>query len=113
VCIYSITSRSSFEELANFLRAKAHLTNDVPISLILVGNKCDMEDSRVVSTLEGHDLAKSLGCQFLEASAKSGINVEQSYYHLVRDIRKRQSLDAEKGHKKLGPRRTYPICVLS
>jgi GTPase KRas protein len=95
-CVYSITSRSSFEELSIFreqiLRVKE--TNDVP--MILVGNKCDLEDSRVVSSLEGHDLAKSFGCQFLEASAKSRINVEQSFFELVRDIRKPRSSAEEK-----------------
>jgi GTPase KRas protein len=98
VCIYSISSRSSFEELATHLRARVPESNDVP--MVLVGNKCDLEASRVVSTAEGHDLAKSFGCQFLEASAKSHINVEQSFFYLVRDIRKRQSLAGE-GHKKL------------
>jgi GTPase SAR1 family protein len=62
----------------------------------------------VEDPLEGHDLAKSFGCQFLEASAKSRINVEQSFFELVRDIRKRQSF-AEEGHKKLSSRRTNKL----
>jgi hypothetical protein len=34
LCIYSITSRSSFVKLATFLRIKAQETNDVPMSFI-------------------------------------------------------------------------------
>lgn len=44
---------------------------------ILVGNKCDMLDEKVVSTEEGQKLADEYGIEFWEASAKNDINVEQ------------------------------------
>ena len=56
--------------------------------MMLVGNKCDLEDEREVTTEEGAALAEKLGCQFKEASAKSRKNVEESFYDLVRAIRK-------------------------
>ena len=43
--------------------------------VILVGNKCDMEDERVISYERGKQLADSLGLQFFETSAKENINV--------------------------------------
>lgn len=37
---------------------------------------------------EGRDLAKSFGCTFIETSAKQRINVDEAFYHVVRDIRR-------------------------
>ena len=46
--------------------------------VILVGNKCDMEDERVISYERGKQLADSLGLEFFETSAKENINVRVS-----------------------------------
>jgi GTPase KRas protein len=58
------------------------------VPLVLVGNKIDLPDSRVVSTEEGQELAKKLNCPFLEASAKQRVNVDESFYQVVREIRR-------------------------
>ena len=42
----------------------------------MVGNKCDMEDERVISFERGKQLADSLGLEFFETSAKENINVK-------------------------------------
>jgi Ras-related protein Rab-8A len=59
------------------------------VNKILIGNKCDWEDKRVVSTERGQQLADELGIPFLEVSAKSNINVEKAFYSLASDIKKR------------------------
>lgn len=46
--------------------------------VILVGNKCDMEDERVISFERGKQLAEQLGIEFFETSAKENINVKVS-----------------------------------
>ena len=45
--------------------------------MILVGNKCDLEDERVVGKDQGQNLARQFNCAFLETSAKSKINVNE------------------------------------
>lgn len=46
------------------------------VPMILVGNKCDLEDERVVGKEQGQNLARQWNhCAFLESSAKSKINV--------------------------------------
>uniref|UniRef100_A0A8B9HPJ4 Ras-related protein Rap-1b n=1 Tax=Astyanax mexicanus TaxID=7994 RepID=A0A8B9HPJ4_ASTMX len=74
--VYSITAQSTFNDLQDLreqiLRVKD--TEDVP--MILVGNKCDLEDERVVGKEQGQNLARQWNhCAFLESSAKSKINV--------------------------------------
>lgn len=55
---------------------------------ILVGNKCDMEEIRKVSTDEGAELARHFEIPFLETSAKNSINVEQSFITMSKEIKK-------------------------
>lgn len=46
--------------------------------MILVGNKCDLENERVVGKDQGQNLARQWSnCAFLETSAKSKINVNE------------------------------------
>lgn len=48
------------------------------VPMILVGNKCDLEDERVVGKEQGQNLARQwCNCAFLESSAKSKINVNE------------------------------------
>jgi GTPase KRas len=85
--VYSITSRASFEEVETFreqiIRAKGDEPCNIPI--VLVGNKSDLEAERVISTTEGIALAQYYNCPFFETSAKSGINIEESFFQLVRE----------------------------
>lgn len=55
---------------------------------ILIGNKCDWEEKRAVSTEQGQQLADELRIPFLEVSAKNNINIEKAFYNLASDIKK-------------------------
>lgn len=50
--------------------------------MILLGNKVDLE--REVDKAEAEDLAKRLSCNYLETSAKTGVNVEQAFEFIAR-----------------------------
>jgi GTPase KRas len=84
--VYSVASRSTFDRLELFrqvmLRAKRY-----PPIFILVGNKADKSWEREVSKEEGQDLAEKLGCDFIEASAKTGQCVNDLFINLVRKLR--------------------------
>lgn len=59
------------------------------VNKILIGNKCDWEEKRQVSTEQGQALANELGIPFMEVSAKTNINIEKAFYSLAGDIKKR------------------------
>ena len=61
---------------------------NVGVCKILVGNKCDMEESRKVSYEEGLELAKHYEIPFLETSAKNSINVDTSFITMSKEIKK-------------------------
>ncbi|KAF2148922.1 ras-domain-containing protein [Myriangium duriaei CBS 260.36] len=86
--VYSITSKYSFEEIKSFQQRILRVKEKDYFPIIVVGNKCDLEGEREVSTEEGKQLARQFGCPFIETSAKSGTNVENAFYDIVRDIRK-------------------------
>lgn len=55
----------------------------------MIGNKCDWEEKRAVSTEQGQALADELGIPFLEVSAKSNINIDKAFYSLATNIKER------------------------
>jgi len=88
VLVYAITSRGTFDEIQTFRDQILRVKDKDRVPMVLVGNKCDLETERQVTTGEGADLAKSFGCQHYESSAKTRINVEESFFAVVREIRK-------------------------
>jgi len=98
--IYAITSKSSFDEINNFRDQILTVKDKDRVPMFLIGNKCDLDSERQVSTSEGHSLAGRFGCPFLESSAKSRVNVEESFFGLVREIRK--DTGGSGGSKKSG-----------
>eukprot|EP00828_Plagiopyla_frontata_P042666 TRINITY_DN6429_c0_g1_i1.p5 TRINITY_DN6429_c0_g1~~TRINITY_DN6429_c0_g1_i1.p5 ORF type:complete len:106 (-),score=22.88 TRINITY_DN6429_c0_g1_i1:84-401(-) len=67
---------------------------------ILVGNKCDMEDKRKVSFEEGELLAKQFKIKFLETSAKTATNVDDSFQKIARQIIDEKSIPGNSESKK-------------
>lgn len=112
VLVYSISSRASFARIQRFhnqiQRVKESSLSGSPTypgspltasslgssfgnaPVMLVGNKCDRVTEREVSTQEGSALAKELGCDFVEASAKNCVNVEKAFFEVVRQLRKQR-----------------------
>ncbi|XP_035501007.2 ras-related protein Rap-1A-like isoform X1 [Scophthalmus maximus] len=101
--VFSITAQSTFNDLQDLreqiLRVKD--TEDVP--MILVGNKCDLDEERVVGKEQGQNLTCHWNnCAFLETSAKSKINVNEIFYDLVRQINRKTPMEKKKTKKKSG-----------
>ncbi|KAI7850273.1 ras-like protein 1 [Circinella umbellata] len=86
--VYASTSRLSFEEISTFHQQISRVKDRDTFPMVLVANKCDLEQERQVSMQEGRDLARQFGCQFFETSAKQRINVDEAFYGVVRDIRR-------------------------
>ena len=71
--VYDITNAKSFDNIAKWLRnIDEHANEDV--ERMILGNKCDMEDKRVVSKERGDAIAKEHNIKFLETSAKVNLS---------------------------------------
>ncbi|KAI8868547.1 ras protein, partial [Ramicandelaber brevisporus] len=86
--VYSITSRSSFEEVMTIYQQILRVKDVDYFPVLLVANKCDLAMERQVSTNEGRELARMFNCRFIETSAKLRVNVDEAFYGLVREIRR-------------------------
>ena len=59
------------------------------VNKILLGNKCDLQEKKVVDTSRGQALADEYNILFLETSAKNNTNVEEAFFSIARDIKSR------------------------
>ncbi|KAF9459970.1 ras family-domain-containing protein [Collybia nuda] len=89
--VYSVTSRTSFEELRSFYQQIMQVKDQYTIPIVLVANKCDLEYKRQVSRNEGRDLASLFGCPLIETSAKLRINIDEAFGACVRAIRRQNA----------------------
>lgn len=76
--VYDITNRSSFENIGAWLEDCRKQTPK-SVSLVLIGNKNDLQEERQVSYEEGAEFAKNNDMIFLETSAKTGNNVNSVF----------------------------------
>ena len=85
IIVYDVTDHNTFDRVETWYKTvQQHAKDDAQV--IIVGNKCDEEDSRMVSTQEGEELANRLNVPFIEASAKNGLNVSEVFYKLSKLI---------------------------
>ncbi|KAL3120718.1 hypothetical protein niasHT_008010 [Heterodera trifolii] len=85
ILMYDITNEESFNSVQDWCtQIKTYSWENAQV--VLVGNKCDMEDERVVSRERGKQLADQLGLEFFEASAKENTNVKSVFEKLVEII---------------------------
>ena len=80
---YDCTDERSFNNIRNWIRnIEQHASEGV--NKILIGNKCDMMDKKVITTEQGKALADEYQIKFTETSAKSNIGVEEAFFSLAR-----------------------------
>ncbi|MFX0001183.1 MAG: Rab family GTPase [Candidatus Hodarchaeota archaeon] len=85
--VYDVTRYNTLENINNrWLRDfKKHVKKKG--AFILIGNKSDLKDQRVIPTQRGKELAKKIkASHFIETSAKLGENIEEAFSLLVHEI---------------------------
>lgn len=86
--VYDITRRETFNHLGAWLEdARQHSNSNMTI--MLIGNKSDLDHRRAVSVEEGKEFAREHGLIFLETSAKTADNVEQAFIDTATEIYKK------------------------
>jgi len=112
ILVYSIASRATFERLDVFRQAMLRVKRQKPI-FMLVGNKFDKQYEREVSRDEGAALARTFGCEFLETSAKTSLNVERLFINLVRLLRQtRQQEQGMQGSARPAEKEKKKKCII-
>jgi small GTP-binding protein len=86
--VYDITNEQSFESI-NTWYEQAVKEAGKEVSIILVGNKCDLENERKVSKEKGEEKAKTMNASFFETSALSKVNIDDIFKEIVNNIYQR------------------------
>ena len=81
--VYSITDEQTFNDLNKWIEKIRELQPDKKYPVVLVGNKIDLEEQRVISKEKGEKIAKENLFPFYETSAKTGEKVNESFQHLI------------------------------
>ena len=101
--VYDVTNAKSFENIAKWLRnIDEHANEDV--EKMILGNKCDMEERRVIPTERGEAIAREHGIRFLETSAKANINIENVFLQLAQAILDKQASGKDQQEKPTSDR---------
>ena len=78
ILVFDISSRSSFELIETWVN-ELNLNERRDLGMILIGNKEDLEENRMVKYTEGKSMAEKLNCKYFETSAKTGFNVNEAF----------------------------------
>lgn len=99
--VYDITQEKTFENIAKWLRnIDEHASEGV--ERMILGNKCDMEDKRMVNKEKGEGIAREHDIKFYETSAKDNICVEDAFMQLTQDILRKHQAGASQENATSG-----------
>jgi len=90
IVVYDVTDKVSFNNVKQWLGEIDRYACQ-SVNKLLVGNKADLVEKKVVDYNESKEFADSLGISFLETSAKSAQNVEEAFLTMTRQIKERVS----------------------
>ena len=95
--VYEVCDLSSFNAIKQWVE-EISANADKQVNKILIGNKCDVDDSmRAVTRAQGEQLAKEYGMAFFETSAKKDIGVADAFSSIARQVVLRLSKDGAGG----------------
>jgi len=100
IVVYDVTDKVSFNNVKQWLGEIDRYACQ-SVNKLLVGNKADLTEKKVVEFNEAKEFADTLGISFLETSAKSAQNVEEAFLTMTRQIKERVSRSHE-GPQKPG-----------
>merc|ERR1712087_563713 len=90
IVVYDVTDMDTFKNVVQWLNEIDRYANE-NVNKLLVGNKSDLTSKKVVEYETAKAFADELGIPFLETSAKSAANVEQSFMTMAAEIKKRMA----------------------
>ncbi|KAK9324703.1 P-loop containing nucleoside triphosphate hydrolase protein [Lipomyces orientalis] len=104
IVVYDVTDQESFTNVKQWMQEIDRYATE-GVNKLLVGNKSDMADKKVVEYTVAKEFADSLKIPFLETSAKNATNVEQAFLTMARQIKERMGsapTGAGKGPIRIG-----------
>ncbi|KAI9305221.1 GTP-binding protein ypt1, partial [Cunninghamella echinulata] len=86
IVVYDVTDQDSFNNVKQWLNEIERYAAE-GVNKLLVGNKSDLTDKKVVGTDQAKELSEDLKIPLLETSAKDATNVEQAFLTMAKQIK--------------------------
>ena len=86
IFVFDITNRESFELINSWVKTINENVDSEQIKKVLVGNKIDLKESRVITEEEAKEMAKSYKMNYCETSAKENTGIDDLMQGIVSDI---------------------------
>jgi len=83
ILVYAINNKNSYDKIKEWVEGIDKYIDRQYTPLILIGNKIDLENERVVSKEDGVNLANSLNANFFETSVISRQNIDESFQDII------------------------------
>ena len=83
--VYDITRKETFDSIDKWI-ADLKQSGDKKITILLIGNKADLDNHRKVTKEQGEEKAKSFGVAFLETSALNGQNLDTAFDLMIKEV---------------------------
>jgi Ras-related protein Rap-1B len=122
--VFSITSQSSFYELAELREQIRRIKEDDNVPMVLIGNKSDLEEDRAIPRPRAFAISREWNIPYFETSARRRANVDEAFVDLCRQIimkdqANRRQMQAEQPGPRNGRRpkpkqrhRNRPKCTI-
>ena len=86
--VYDITRKQSFDSVDRWIN-ELRATADKNLTIIIIGNKCDLEDQRQVTKEQAEEKAKDCEVAFMETSALNGENLDKAFEKMINEVFKK------------------------
>jgi small GTP-binding protein len=86
IVTFDITDRESFDSINYWMQNMEQTTDVTKLTIVLVGNKSDLEQKRQIKREEGEELAKKYNIHYYESSAKTSSNVNEIFSEVAAKI---------------------------
>jgi len=88
ILVFSITAASTFEDLDDIRKQIVEIKETDRVPMVVVGNKFDLADQRVILIDQGKDKSKQWNCAYVEASAKLNHNIKELFTEATKMVLK-------------------------
>ncbi|CAO3595084.1 unnamed protein product [Absidia cylindrospora] len=86
IVVYDVTDSDSFNNVKLWLNEIGRYAAE-GVNKLLIGNKNDLTDQKVIETEQLKELSDTLDIPFLETSAKESVNVEKAFLTMAKQIK--------------------------